>query len=73
MRLTPLKPRVLIQALKRLDFECIRQEGSHMFFRHTDGRTTVVPHHKGEDIGRGLVRSILNDIEMDWFTFRDYL
>ena len=73
MRLTPLKPRVLIQALKRLGFEPIRQEGSHIFFRHPDGRTTVVPYHKGEDIGRGLLRKILSDIETDWFSFRNYL
>ncbi len=32
--------------------------------RHPDGRTTVVPMHKGEDISKGLLRKILNDIEL---------
>ena len=32
--------------------------------RHADGRATVIPMHKGEDLGRGLLRSILRDIEI---------
>lgn len=54
----------LIKILKKLGFQMIRQEGSHIFFRHQDGRTTVIPYHQGKDIGRGLLRSILNDINL---------
>ena len=71
-RLTPLKPVVVIRILKHLAFEPIRQRGSHIFFRHSDGRTTVVPFHKGEDISKGLLRKILQDIETDWETFISY-
>ena len=73
MRLTPLKPSAIVRALKSLGFEAIRQKGSHIFFRHPDGRTTVVPFHKGEDIPRGLVRKILNDIETGWEDFRHHV
>ena len=59
-----LKARKLIKTLKKLGFERIRQEGSHVFFKHPDGRTTVVPVHQGADIGRGLLRAILNDIKI---------
>ena len=59
-----LKPRKLIKILKLLGFIQIRQESSHIFFKHPDGRTTVVPVHQGKDIGRGLLRSILNDIHI---------
>jgi len=38
--------------------------GSHRFFRHSDGRTTVVPIHSNKDIKRGLLRGILNEIKM---------
>ena len=69
MRLVPLKPAVAVRILKKLGFEAIRQKGSHIFFRHPDGRSTVVPYHRGEDLGRGLIRSILNDIEMTWEEF----
>ena len=56
-----------------MGFEIVRRRGSHIFFRHPDGRTTIVPYHKGEDIPRGLLRKILHDIETDWFSFRRYL
>jgi predicted RNA binding protein YcfA (HicA-like mRNA interferase family) len=54
----------LVKILRSLGFERVRQKGSHAYFRHTDGRTTVVPLHRGEDLGRGLLRSILRDIEL---------
>ena len=44
-------------------FEAIRQKGSHRFFLHSDGRTTVVPMHTG-DLDRSIVRKILKDIDM---------
>ena len=63
-RLPTLTPQRLIKILRKLEFKKIRQEGSHIFFKHPDGRTTVVPFHQGRDIGRGLLRSIMNDINM---------
>ena len=54
----------LIKALKKQGFEQIRSKGSHRFLRHPDGRCTVVPVHKGEAIGRGLLAQILRDCEM---------
>ena len=33
--------------------------------RHPDARTTVVPIHTGEDIGRGLLRKIIRDARLD--------
>ena len=59
-----LKARKLIKILKKIGFEKIRQEGSHIFFKHPDGRTTVIPNHPGKDIGRGLLREILKDIKL---------
>ena len=50
--------------LKKQGFEEIRQKGSHKFFRDSQGRTTVIPYHKGEKIGKGLLSKILKDIEM---------
>ncbi len=48
----------LAKVLEKLNFKLIRQEGSHMFFRHEDGRTTVIPNHPGEEIGTGLLLKI---------------
>ena len=49
----------LAKAVKKLGFEFRRQEGSHMFFEHPDGRTTVIPNHPGEEIDRGLLTKII--------------
>ena len=54
----------LIKALRRLGFDLIRIKGSHHFLRHPDGRCTVVPVHRGETIGCGLVAQILRDCEI---------
>jgi len=54
----------LIKALKRFGFEVIRVRGSHHFLRHYDGRCTVVPVHRKETIGRGLLGKILRDCDI---------
>lgn len=64
-RLPTLSSSKLIKALQKIGFYVERQKGSHVYLSHSDGRATVVPMHKGEDIGRGLVRKILRDIKMD--------
>lgn len=54
----------LIKALSRLGFAVIRVRGSHHFLRHPDGRCTVVPVHRGETIGPGLLARILRECDM---------
>ncbi len=65
--------RQLIRVLTKLGFEQTRQKGSHRFFRHEDGRTTVVPDHPGEDLGRGIISKILNDTELSRDEFLNLL
>lgn len=61
-----LKPRELIRALERMGFRLLRKsKGSHWQFEHPDGRRTTVPMHKGRDVGPGLLRKILRDIEIE--------
>lgn len=59
-----LSGRALLRALQRLGFSVVRVKGSHHFVGHDDGRTTVVPIHRGEDIGPGLLAKILRDCEV---------
>jgi predicted RNA binding protein YcfA (HicA-like mRNA interferase family) len=54
----------LIGALRTFGFDVIRIKGSHHFLRHSDGRCTVVPVHRGETIGKGLLAKILRDCEL---------
>ncbi len=58
-RLPLLSANEFIRVLQKMGFEKIRQEGSHVFLRHADGRTTVVPNHPGEELDRGLLNKIL--------------
>lgn len=62
-KLVPIHPKKLIKLLEGMGFEHRDAEGSHVFFRHADGRTTVVPVHN-RDISKGLLRKILNDIQL---------
>ncbi|HEX3356108.1 MAG TPA: type II toxin-antitoxin system HicA family toxin [Tepidisphaeraceae bacterium] len=63
-KLPVLKPREVIALLTRHSFACVRQRGSHMQFRHPDGRATTVPDHGGRDISPSLLRQIARDIGM---------
>lgn len=56
--------RTLDRLLKKLGFVPVRQRGSHVFYRHADGRTTTVPNHAGHDIARPLLREIIREIEL---------
>jgi predicted RNA binding protein YcfA (HicA-like mRNA interferase family) len=49
----------LIKILLKLGFELKRQKGSHKFFHHKDGRTSVIPDHGTEQIDRGLLHKII--------------
>jgi len=52
------------KALLSLGFQPVRQKGSHVLYRHPDGRTTTVPNHPGRDLARPLIREILREIEL---------
>jgi len=64
MKLPILSTNELCKFLEKEGFRAIRQKGSHRFYRHKDGRTTVVPIHSNKDIKRGLLRGILNEIKI---------
>ena len=56
-----------------LDFKKVRQKGSHAFYRHEDGRTTTIPHHRGRTIARPLIREILREIDISVEEYNAYL
>ncbi|HKO58037.1 MAG TPA: type II toxin-antitoxin system HicA family toxin [Thermoanaerobaculia bacterium] len=64
VKIPVLKPREVISAIEQLGFVEVRQRGSHKQFRHTDGRVTTVPDHRGRDISPNLLRKILEDIRV---------
>lgn len=58
-KLPMITAKELIIILLKLGFEFKRQKGSHKFFQHKDGRTTVVPDHGTEQLDRGLLNKII--------------
>jgi predicted RNA binding protein YcfA (HicA-like mRNA interferase family) len=63
-RLPAVTAKKLEAVILGLGFEAVRRKGSHVFYRHPDGRTTTIPHHKGRDIARPLLREILREIDL---------
>lgn len=63
-RLPIVDCRQMEKLLLKLGFEVVRQKGAHVFYRHSDGRTTTLPHHPGRELARPLIRQILREIEL---------
>lgn len=64
-RLIPISGKKLLKILNKNNFEIIRISGSHHFLENKfTNKTTVVPLHSNEDLGRGLLKQILKDIDM---------
>jgi len=60
----------MCKLLENEQFKNIRQRGSHRFYRHIDGRTSIVPMH-ASDLDRTLIRKILKDIDMSIDDYND--
>lgn len=63
-KLIMISGKEMCKLLERLGFEKIYGKGSHIRFKHPDGRRTVVPVHGNEDLGRGLLREILRQVNL---------
>jgi len=63
-KLRPIEAERVVKALARIGFQIIRQHGSHLVMKHPDGRVTVVPVHKGEALGRGILLKIAKDAQI---------
>ena len=73
-KLPQISANEFIKILEKIGFKVVRQKGSHVFLRHEDGRTTVVPNHPGEKLDRGLLNKILRkDIQIDRDEFEKLL
>ena len=59
-----LSGKKLLRILLKGGYVALRKKGSHVFVESTDGKGTVVPVHGNEDLGKGLLKSILNDLDL---------
>ena len=64
-KLPVIKSRELEKVIFKLGFKKVRQKGSHAFYRHEDGRYTVIPHHPTRDLSSILLLKILKEINLE--------
>lgn len=62
-RLASVKPKNLVQAIRKIGFSKHHQVGSHATYKHSDGRRVTIPMHNRE-LKKGLLHGILKDLEM---------
>lgn len=63
-KLITISGKKFCKILENLGFEKIYGKGSHVRFKHSDGRRTVIPVHGNENLGRGLLRQILKQTKI---------
>ena len=72
-RLPRLTGKELAKIVERFGFVYSHTTGSHMVYKHPDGRRTTIPHHAGEEIGPGLLNKIIKkDLRITRDEFLEY-
>ncbi len=63
-KLPVIKARELLNILKKIGFYKYHQVGSHIQLKHPDGRRTTIPYHPSQEIRRGTLKAIIDDLDM---------
>lgn len=63
-KLPIIKARELFNVLKKYGFYKYHQVGSHIQMKHQDGRRTTIPYHPSQEIRRGTLKAIIDDLDM---------
>jgi len=58
-KLPRLTGKELATIVEKFGFVYNHTTGSHMVYKHQDGRRTTIPYHAGEEIGPGLLNKII--------------
>ena len=73
-KLPALTGKELGRIIEKIGFKFSHQKGSHLVYKHQDGRRTTIPCHSGEEIGPGLLNKIIKkDLQMSREEFENYL
>ncbi|MBS3138450.1 type II toxin-antitoxin system HicA family toxin [Candidatus Woesearchaeota archaeon] len=65
MKLIPISGKQMCKLVEKLGFQKVHHVGSHARYAHPDGRKTTIPVHANEDLGKGLLLEILQQIKID--------
>ena len=73
-KLPRLTGKELGKIVEKLGFKFDHQTGSHMIYKHPDGRKTTIPSHGKEEIGPGLLNKIIkHDLKLTREEFMKYI
>lgn len=72
-KLPVVKARVLLKTLLKMGFVKHHQVGSHIQLKHPDGRRTTIPYHSTQEIRRGTLKGIIDDLGMTVEEFTEAL
>ncbi len=73
-KLPRLTGKEVAKIAEKLGFLYSHTTGSHMVYKHPDGRVTVIPHHAGEELGPGLLTKIIKrELQITREEFMKYL
>lgn len=72
-KLPVVKAKNLLKTLQKLGFIKHHQIGSHIQLKHSDGRRTTIPYHPTQEIRRGTLKAIIDDLNMTVEEFTEAL
>ena len=73
-KLPRLTGKDLGKIIGKMGFVFSHQTGSHLVYKHLDGRRTTIPSHSGEEIGPGLLNKIIKkDLQISRKEYEKYL
>lgn len=72
-KLPVVKAKDLLKTLQKMGFVIHHQAGSHVQLKHSDGRRVTVPYHPTQEIRRGTLKGIIEDIEISVEEFTEAL
>lgn len=72
-KLPVVKAKNLLKTLQKLGFSKYHQTGSHIQLKHPDGRRTTIPYHPSQEIRRGTLKAIIDDLDMSVEEFSEAL
>ena len=73
-KLPRLNGKELAKIVEKFGFIYSHTTGSHMVYKHPDGRMTVIPYHPREEIGPGLLNKIIKkDLKITREEFEKFL
>lgn len=61
MKLPRVSADKIIKILKKKGFKLVRQSGSHMIFRNSEGVRVTVPYHAGKILHPKVLKNIMKD------------